>query len=196
MSFLSEVQLEDNFGPFVAYRENLGFIPKLLRAQTLLPRLIEAQARLEGTVLMKEKALSRMQKEQILLTVAASLQDTYSVTAHWMILRSFTVSEDRLVQLLNDYRCAGLSTAEVALLDFTLKLTHYAPWVNSEDIEGLRRSGFEDEAILEAVVVTALTTFLSTLCVGLGPEPDFEPRKLPATMTTPPWASAFQNLRA
>jgi hypothetical protein len=43
MSFLREVQLDANFGPFVAFRENYGFIPKLLFAQTLLPRVIDAQ---------------------------------------------------------------------------------------------------------------------------------------------------------
>ena len=39
MSFLSEVQLGDKFSPFVAFQEALGFIPNLLRAQTLLPRV-------------------------------------------------------------------------------------------------------------------------------------------------------------
>jgi RNA polymerase sigma-70 factor, ECF subfamily len=193
LSFLHEVQLDDNFGPFFAFRENYGFIPKLLRAQTLLPRVIEAQVKLESTVLLKERALSRVQKEQILLTVAAAHRNTYCVTAHSMILRSLGTPESRLVQLLSDYHHAGLSAADIALLDFTLKLSHYAPWVNSEDIEGLRRCGFDEESILEAVLVTALTCFLCTLSVGLGPEPDFEPRKLPSTTTLPPGA-ASENL--
>jgi hypothetical protein len=37
MSFLAEVQLPESFGPFVTFREKYGFIPRLLRAQTLLP---------------------------------------------------------------------------------------------------------------------------------------------------------------
>ncbi len=41
VSYLREVQLDDNFGPFVAFQENFAFIPKLFRAQTLLPRVIE-----------------------------------------------------------------------------------------------------------------------------------------------------------
>ena len=65
MSFLREVHLDDNFGPFVACRDNFGFIANLLRAQTLLPRLVETQTSLESAVLIKERALSRVQKELI-----------------------------------------------------------------------------------------------------------------------------------
>src|SRR5215471_19293745 len=132
MSFLPEAQLDDNFGPYVTFREKYGFIPSLLRAQTLLPRLIEAQEKLESTVLIKEAELSRVQKEQILLAVAAAYQNTYCVTAHSMILRSLDVPESRLVYLLGDYHGAGLSPADIALLEFALKLSRDAPGVNSE----------------------------------------------------------------
>jgi hypothetical protein len=37
MSFLREVQLEEEFGPSVVFREVLGFLPNLIRAQSLLP---------------------------------------------------------------------------------------------------------------------------------------------------------------
>jgi hypothetical protein len=36
MSFLSEVRLDDKFGPFVAFQEALGFIPNLLRARATI----------------------------------------------------------------------------------------------------------------------------------------------------------------
>ncbi len=58
--------------------------------------------------------------------------------------------------------------------------------MSSEDIEALRACGFEDEAIFEAVVVTALAVYRCTLSVGLGPEPDFGPRKLASTGIDPP----------
>ncbi len=44
--------------------------------------------------------------------------------------------------------------------------------VRLEDIEALRTCGFDDESILEAVLVTALAIYRSTLSLGLGPEPD------------------------
>jgi uncharacterized peroxidase-related enzyme len=145
-------------------------------------------------VLIREGALSRIQKEEILLTVAAAHQNSYCLAAHSTILRSLDVPESRLVHLLSDHRGAGLSAAQIALLDFALKLSHYAPWVNSEDIEALRGCGFDDESIPEAVLVTALTCYLCTLSVGLGPEPDFEPRKLPLATIPLPQGAGFENL--
>jgi len=194
VSFLREVQLDDSFGPYVAFRGRLGFVPNVLRAQSLLPRVIEAQATLESAVLLQEKALSRVQKEQILLLVAASQQDTYCVAAHSKILASLGKSESELEKFLNDHRHAGLPTAEVALLDFCLKLSHHAPWVHWEDIEGLHACGFDDESIMEGVLVTGLAAYLRVLSAGLGPEPDFEPRKLPSIIVTPPQGVAFQGL--
>ena len=186
MSFLRAVQLYDKFGPFVEFQETLGFVPNLFYAQTLLPRVIEAQARIAATVLLKDKALSRIQKEQIILMVAAARQDTYCVTAHRKILSSLGKSEAQLDRLLTDYRRAGFSEADVALLDFSAKLSQHAPSVHSGDIETLRGCGLDDESILEAVQVTALARFLCTLSAGLAPEPDFEPRKLSSPTISPP----------
>ena len=96
MSFFSEVQLEDEFGPFVAFQEALGFIPNLLRAQTLLPRVIEAQAKLESAVRLQEGAISRMQKERILLSIAVDRQDAYCITLDSKVLSSLGASESHI----------------------------------------------------------------------------------------------------
>ena len=82
MSFLREVHLDDNFGPFAACRENFGFVANLLHAQSLLPRLVEAQISLESAVLIEERALSKVQKELISLNVAVAHQDNYCVARH------------------------------------------------------------------------------------------------------------------
>jgi RNA polymerase sigma-70 factor (ECF subfamily) len=180
MSFLSKVRLEDGFGPFMTFREAFGFIPNLLHAQTLLPRAIEAQANLESAVRLQKGAISRAQKERILLSIAAERQDTYCMASDSKVLSSLGVSDSQIDDLLNDYHHADLSVPDLASLQFCLKLSRHAPSVRLEDIDALRACGFEDEAILEAVVVTALAIYRCTLSRGLGPEPDCEPRKLPS----------------
>ena len=67
MSFLPEVALSEDFQPFAWFHEDFGFIPNLLRAQSLLPRVIEAQAAFEKAVRLNQGAISRVQKERILL---------------------------------------------------------------------------------------------------------------------------------
>jgi RNA polymerase sigma-70 factor (ECF subfamily) len=186
MSFLSEVQLQDGFGPFVAFQEALGFVPNLIYAQSLLPRVIEAQAMLEGAVRLQDGAISRIQKERILLSVAVDRQDAYCIATDSNVLSSLGASDDQIDALLSDYRNADLSAAERACLQFCVKLARRAASVGSEDIEALRGCGFDDKSILEAVVVTALAVYRCTLSVGLGPEPDFGGRRLAPTRIAVP----------
>src|SRR5262245_53087869 len=175
MSFLREAELPDSFGPFVAFRESMGFIPKLFRAQTLLPRVIEAEAQIAGCVLLKPSQLSRTQKECILLVVAAAKRNTYCVTAHYQTLRTLGLTEDQLDRIIGDHHVADLSISDEALLDFALKLSRKPASIRKQDIDRLRTLGFSDEMVLEAVLMTALTNFLCSLSTGLGVAPDFPP---------------------
>lgn len=193
MSFLREIELENTFGPFVAIKEDLGFVPNLLRAQSLLPRLVEVQSVLESAIRLHDGATSRVQKERILLRVAAGRQDAYCVGMSRRVLLSWGVSDSQINGLLNDYRDAGLPAAEVAMLDFCLKLSHHALSISSEDVEGLRAYGFSDESIIDAVYTTALAVYRCTLSVGLGPEPDFAPQKAPLQAINAPQETYLQG---
>ncbi len=171
--------------PYAIYREKLGFVPHIVRAQTGLPRLIEAQAKLENAILFKEKALGQRQKESLFLVVAASQGDRYGAGMHYAILRKLGLTEAELDDLLRDYRQAGLPPADVALLDFCLKLSHWGPWVEASDWEKLRAIGFGENAIHEAVLVTGMVSYLCALAGGLGAEPEFEMPPLPAAKIAP-----------
>jgi RNA polymerase sigma-70 factor (ECF subfamily) len=186
VSYLPEIDLGERFVPFALFRESFGFVPSLFRAQTLLPGVIEAEARVAGAVLLKPGALTRLQKEAILLAGAAAKNNTYCVTAHWNLMRALGEPEVRLDQIALDHRRAGLPPSDAALLDFSLKLSRNPTSVHRGDYEALRRQGLSDEQILEGVLVTALTEFLCTLSVGLGAIPDFEPRRLPSRTPGPP----------
>ena len=66
MTFLPQVDLGESFGPFEAFRQDFGFLPNLFPAQSLLPRIIEAEAQIAGAVLLKPGALTQIQKESLL----------------------------------------------------------------------------------------------------------------------------------
>ena len=194
MSFLNEVQLEGKFGPFAGFQEALGFVPNLFRAQTLLPRLVEAQAKLESAVRIHEGAMSRVQKERILLSVSVDRKDAYCLGMDCKVLSSLGVSESQVRALLNDQHPEDLSAADAASLEFCLKLSRNAPSVCVDDINALRECGLEDKRILETVIVTALAVYRCTLSVGLGPEPDFGPPKLTSMRVDPLPGVALRGL--
>jgi len=185
MSFLSEVALEIQFGPFEVFQKGFGFVPNLIRAQSLLPRLIEAQAIKERVIRLQDAALSRIQKEQILLSIAASRNDAYCASLDSYVLRSLGVSDSQINDLLNGHRSANVSAVDAALIDFCLKLSSKPVSVGPEDTAALREHGFTDEAIIEAAATTGLAVYRCTLSTGLGPEPDFETPRLPAKRGTP-----------
>lgn len=178
MSYLSEVEIGETFPPFNSLQELFGTVPNLFRAQTLLPRLIEAEAGLAAAVLLDEQNLSRRQKEFIMLAVAAVYGNSYCFAEHHQKLCSLGVPDGCLDQIVSDHHQAGLSVPDTALLDFAIKLAVRAPWFSGDDVARLRDRGFTDESILEAILVIAVADFLCTLSTGLDPSPDSEPRPI------------------
>ena len=168
---LGEMDLSGSFRPFATLREQLGYVPNIFRAQTLLPKVIEAEVGLVDAVLFAERALSRIQKECILLVLAAANGSASCVAIHYQMLRLLSVPEPRLDQIVADYRT--LSPVNVALVALALKTGVTGASISRRDLDQLFASGLADDAILEAVQTTALGNFLCTLSSGLGAVPDF-----------------------
>src|SRR5215470_18097 len=178
MSFRGEAGPEHVSDPLFVFRKAFGFIPNFLRAQSALPRVIAAHAKLEEAVCLRDGAISRVHKERILLCIAADRRDNYWAALNTEVLISLGVPEDHIDSLLNDYEHAGLFAPDLALLEFCLKLSRDSPSMGPEDLEALRARGLVDEAIVEAVVLTALAVYRCTLSAALRPEPDVKPRNL------------------
>jgi uncharacterized peroxidase-related enzyme len=99
--------------------------------------------------------------------------------AHGAVLRSNIFSADEVEAIARDYRTAGLTPAEVAMMSFAQKVTLNAYQVSPEDIEELRRHGFSDEEVLDIVLVAAARSFYSKVLDAVGAEPDPDYGTLP-----------------
>ena len=122
MDYLPERALPDTFGAFVALRQGPGLVPDIFLAQVVRPRAIEAEAGIAGAVLLKKGELSRIQKELILLSLAAADANVYCLTAHWEFLRHLGLGDHQIRRAATDHHRAGLSPPDVALLDFAMRL--------------------------------------------------------------------------
>jgi uncharacterized peroxidase-related enzyme len=183
MGFLREVELGSSFPPFAAFRDGLGYIPSLYRCQSLLPRVVEAECALAVSILFQDSALSRLQKERLLLTLAAAGGNTYCAASHYQMLCLLGEPEERLDQFLSDYRHTGLPAPEIALLDFAVKLAVNGPAISREDVAELTAHGLSGEIVLETVLLAAWASFLCCLSVGVGAAPDFAPVPVPPAAT-------------
>ena len=165
------------FPPFALLKKAFGFIPLLYRAQTLRPDALEAEIRAIDEVLLTENALDRRRKEFILLAVSGANLSSYHVAVHGEILRALGVDPQAADRIATDHRRADLPEVDRALLDFAVKLA-MRPWDHgAADVQALSEAGFREAEILDAIVMTGLSSFLNGLDAGLMPRPDFRPRR-------------------
>ena len=165
------------FAPFAFFLKSFGFVPNIFRAQTHREDVLDAEAFAVRNVLLTENLLTRKQKESILLVISAANLNTYCVAVHCELLKALGVPVESSDQIAVDHHQAGLSDADCALLDVTLKLATRQAEFGQGDIDSLAQHGFSSEQALEAVVMTALTSFLNTAQMGLAPHPDFTPSR-------------------
>jgi alkylhydroperoxidase family enzyme len=132
-----------------------GFLPNLFQVQNTFPQAIEAEQRLIETVVVPQDRLSRHQKDAILNGVATVRGSDY---CRALFGHSFTPVPD----------------PGSALLDFCLKLAKHGPWVSGADLLKPKTSGFDEKAILEAIVTTGLGVMFCTVADGLRPRIDTE----------------------
>jgi len=192
VSFLPEIDAPVT-GGLPALKRNFGLIPKVFRAQMLRPDLVEAQVQLLDSLLFKAGALSRIQKEMILLAVSAENNNSYFPALHCQTLQFLGVKAEQSHQVVVDHHSANLSDSDVVLLDFARRLASVGQSFTDIDVEELRKSNFSEDQILEAVLMVGLTQLLNCIQVGLGTEPDFKLRiNFPLKEVNPPDASERQ----
>ena len=67
-----------------------------------------------------------------------------------------------------DWRTAGLDPVDVALCEYTEKLTRAPATVDADDIAGLRAAGLDDAGISSAIQVIAYFNYINRIAEGLG----------------------------
>src|ERR1043166_247896 len=178
VGFLPEVNDALSAESLTTLKRNFGLAPRVYRAQMLRPDLVDAQVQMVDRLLFSKGALSRVQKEFILLVVSAENNNSYFPALHCQTLQFLGVKPEHSQQVVIDHREANLSDSDVALLDFSRKLASRPHSFTDSDVESLRKSNFNDEQILEAVLMVGLTQLFNCVKRGLGTEPDLKPRTI------------------
>jgi len=75
-----------------------------------------------------------------------------------------------IASLVSGDRGVPLDEADVAMLDYALKLTHTPGNMTAADVEALRAAGFDDRAIHDICAIAAYFAFVNRIADGLGVE--------------------------
>jgi uncharacterized peroxidase-related enzyme len=92
--------------------------------------------------------------------------------SHEKDLRSVVESDEQRQAVQDDYRAAGLTTRELALLDFAVQLTKFPSGLRRDDLDALRKHGLTDEQLVDAVHCVAYFNFVNRVLDGLGVDPE------------------------
>lgn len=92
--------------------------------------------------------------------------------SHEKDLRSVVDGDEQRAAVQTNYRSASLTDKEVVLLDFAVKLTRVPSDVRQHDLDALRKSGFNDEQLVDAVHCIGYFNFINRVLDGLGIDPE------------------------
>jgi uncharacterized peroxidase-related enzyme len=92
--------------------------------------------------------------------------------SHEKDLRSVVASDEQRQAVQEDYRSAGLTPREVALVDFAVKLTKSPSGVRKDDVDALRKHSLTDEQVVDAVHCIGYFNFINRVLDGLGVDPE------------------------
>jgi alkylhydroperoxidase family enzyme len=98
--------------------------------------------------------------------------------AHGAVLRKNFFSAAEIIAIVQDFRTAGLSPEEVAIMAFVQKVTLQARQVTDQDYEALRGFGLADTEIQDIVLACAARNFFSKTLDSLNAAPDEVYREL------------------
>jgi uncharacterized peroxidase-related enzyme len=92
--------------------------------------------------------------------------------SHENDLRSVVESDEQRRTVQKNYRSAGLTPRELALLDFAVTLTQSPSRLQKDDLDALRKHGLTDEQIVDAVHCISYFNFINRVLDGLGVDPE------------------------
>src|SRR5437764_4893401 len=103
----------------------------------------------------KEGGLTKAEREMIVVATSAANQCQYCVVAHGAILRIRAKHALVADQIAVNYRKADITPRQRAMLDFAMQVALASHTVDEQDIERLKREGFDEEDVWDIAAIAA-----------------------------------------
>lgn len=161
------------------YAEDLaaiGYVPSHTRVMALNPEAVRA---FEALIKAVAPGLGMRRYELVTLAAAGAIGSVSCVLAHGQKSLKY-IDADEVQRVARDFRNAGLSAAEVAMMEYAAKLSRDSASMTERDAEVLREHGFSDREIVDIALAAAARNFYSRALHALGVDPDVPPKLEPA----------------
>jgi uncharacterized peroxidase-related enzyme len=151
--------------------QELGYVPDYTKTMALNTEALHAFKALAGAIVGQ---LGKRRYELVTLAAAGALRSTHCRLAHGVKILKL-VDEEQLIRIARDYHDAGLSEAEVAMMEFAEKVSSDSAAMTEADSLRLRDAGFSDREILDITLAAAVRNYFSRALQALAVELDVPP---------------------
>ena len=146
---------EDIREKILAVQAKAGFVPNVFLALAHRPAEFRAFFAYHDALMEKDSGLSKAEREMIVVATSAANNCLYCVIAHGAILRIRARNPLIADQVAVNYRKADITSRQMAMLDFAMKVSQAANAIGEADFAALRAHGFTDEDAWDIAGVTA-----------------------------------------
>jgi uncharacterized peroxidase-related enzyme len=136
---------DDMRARILAVQEKAGFVPNVFLVLAHRPDEFRAFFAYHDALMEKPGALTKSEREMIVVATSAANRCQYCVVAHGAILRVRAKNPLIADQVAVNYLKADLTPRQKAMLDFAIKVSQRADEVGDDDFGRLRGHGFSDE---------------------------------------------------
>jgi uncharacterized peroxidase-related enzyme len=148
--------------------EEIGYVPALTKVMAINPDAVRAW---EGLIRTIAPPLGTRNYELVTLAAARALRSQHCLLAHGK--KSLDLfAEPELIRIAENYQQAGLSDAEVAMMDFAAKLSTASSTMTDADSQRLRDVGFSDSEIMNITLAAAARNYYSRAIHALAVDVD------------------------
>ena len=146
-----------------ADRRSLGYVPSHTKAMSLNPEAFLAWESLTKAI---SSSLGIRRYELVTLAAAQSIGSSHCRLAHGKKTLSI-ISEEQLRAIAKNFHDAGLPEAEVAMMDYAVKLSTDAASMTEKDAQRLRDFGYSDREIADITLAAAARNFFSRASLAM-----------------------------
>jgi uncharacterized peroxidase-related enzyme len=153
------------------FREHFGRpdVPGILKCFSSSPELLRQVMEMSSTLLFSDGLLGRRHKEMIATYVSALNSCPYCADSHGFFLGVHGGDQATVTALIEgSLHPASLNPADKALLNFARKVNAESCKVDPQDVRDLRKVGWSDGQIAEAVHITSIFAFFNRVANAFG----------------------------
>ena len=156
-------------------REKAGFIPNVFLALAHRPKELSAFLDYHEALMEGASGLTPAEKEMVVVATSGRNNCQYCVIAHGAILRIRSKNPLLSDQLAINFRKADISTRQMAMLEFAIKVSENSSEISDVDLQQLGVHGFSEEDVWDIASIAAFFALSNRMAnfAGMRPNDDF-----------------------